>query len=132
MQDLAAAAAAVAAEEPHSAWLGGLTNHEDAFLPMYRLLLALHVAAAVPDPTSCHPARGESAAPAGARASGWAARVGARLQQAAEALLRAPLQLLLGNLLAQVLDNSSYLMLRPAGIQRLRTFMMLRNPGRQC
>ena len=108
MQDLAAAAAAVAAEEPHSAWLGGLANHEDAFLPLYRMLLALHVAAAVLDPASCQlnpkpkPASSEPAAPAGACASAWAARVGDQLQQAAEALLRAPQQLLLGNLLAQV------------------------------
>ena len=103
MQDLAEAASAVAAEEPHSPWLGGLTNHEDAFLPLHRMLLALHVAAAVPGPAPCSPANGALAAAAGARAPAWAAHVGARLQQAAEALLRAPLQLLLGNLLAQVL-----------------------------
>lgn len=98
----------MAAVEPHSAWLGGLTNHEDAFQPLYRMLLALHVAAAVPDPASCRPASGGAAAPAGACALAWAARVGAWLQQAAAALLRAPLQQLLGNLLAQVPDSSLY------------------------
>ncbi len=45
-QELLATAAVVAAEEPRAAWLGGLTNHEDAFLRLYRMLLALHAAVA--------------------------------------------------------------------------------------
>ncbi|KAK9842279.1 hypothetical protein WJX81_004398 [Elliptochloris bilobata] len=70
--ELAAAAAAVAAEEPHAAWLG-------------------------------------RSAPA------WAAHVGARLQQAADWLLRAPLQPLLGNLLAQVLGSWEAQLGQPLG-----------------
>ncbi len=180
-QELAAAAEAVAAEEPRAAWLGGLTNHEDAFQALYCMLLALHAAAAAaaggpgasgapdgsprapPPPQAggassldirpggagepegrvpagepmrklqCRhatdergaqvgpgdsggasdraagegargPAEGREGAVCGAAvAAGWAWEVGAALARAARALLRAPLQPLLGNLLAQVL-----------------------------
>ena len=36
----------LAALQQHVSWLGGLTNHQDAFGPLYRMLLGLHAAAA--------------------------------------------------------------------------------------
>lgn len=140
-QELLATAAAVAAEEPRAAWLGGLTNHEDAFLRFYRMLLALHasvaaiphsvprssglctasasagrdcihnltperVAGATAAPDCGGSVSGAHAAEAGSRdPPAWAARIGAQLQQAGGWLLRAPMQPLLGNLLAQVPDT---------------------------
>ena len=32
--------------QPGTSWLGGLTNHPDAFSPLYHLLLGVHSAAA--------------------------------------------------------------------------------------
>ena len=36
----------LAALQHHVSWLGGLTNHQDAFGPLYRMLLGVHAAAA--------------------------------------------------------------------------------------
>jgi hypothetical protein len=46
MQDLEAMSTRLAALQHHVSWLGGLTNHQDAFGPLYRMLLGLHAAAA--------------------------------------------------------------------------------------
>ena len=71
--------------QPRTAWLGGLTNHPDAFGPLYLMLLGVHSAAAcIPGDKLLH------------------AFAAATMQQAAEALLACGMQPLIGNLLYKV------------------------------
>ena len=71
--------------QPHTSWLGGLTNHPDAFGPLYHMLLGVHSAAAC----IC----GDELLYASAAAI---------VQQAGEALLTCGVQPLIGNLLNKV------------------------------
>lgn len=71
--------------QPRTSWLGGLTNHPDAFRPLYHMLLGVHSAAAC--------IRGDELLHAAAAAA---------LEQAAEALLICGVQPLIGNLLNKV------------------------------
>lgn len=68
--------------QQHVAWLGGLTNHQDAFSPLYHMLLGVHAAAAC--------IRRDAELHAAAESS---------LQRTAEALLSCGMQPLIGNLL---------------------------------
>ena len=85
VQELAAMSSCLAELQPRTAWLGGLTNHPDAFSPLYHMLLGVHSAAAC--------ISGDELLHASAAAA---------VQQAAEALLACGVQPLIGNLLNKV------------------------------
>ena len=92
MQDLESMSSRLAALQQHVSWLGGLTNHQDAFIPLYHMLLGVHaVAACIRQDGALH-----------------AAAVGSLLR-IAEALLSCGMQPLIGNLLIVVClpDNAT-------------------------
>ena len=88
--------------QPGTSWLGGLTNHPDAFSPLYHLLLGVHSAAAC---ICGNELLRTSAA--------------AIMRQAAEALLACGVQPLLGNLLNKVRLVCSYALCGNACIARM-------------
>ena len=45
LQELQSLSRCLAAQQDRASWLGGLTYHEDAFEPLYHMLLAAHAAA---------------------------------------------------------------------------------------
>ena len=52
LQDLESLSSRLAEQQQHVSWLGGLTYHQDAFAPLYHMLLAVHAAAACTCPDS--------------------------------------------------------------------------------